>query len=446
MDFFELFLYIFVAIYIAWIWVDYYRLIDIYESERLFHFIFMFTLGCASVFLTLEVNAWLDKYFHTELNGNFLHDFLICFLYIGLVEELSKLLPFLIFILVFPKILNESIDYIAFICAAALGFSAVENVLYFYNYGPHIISSRAILSSLGHMFDTALIAYGIILFKFRYHHKRWYLIPFFIFLAAFAHGVYDFLLMYQPINRIGIFLAIAYFLVTISLFATIINNALNQSHFFTYKKVIDSQKVARRLLMYYAMIFLIQLIILSYFTNFENALNNLWSTLLITGMVIVISCIRLSRFKLIKGRWFPLKIEMPFAIVRKVKEDREGEIFRIVVKGESFNEVYINRFYESFFYLHPVQSIYPPQLAYLERKVFLVNDVTCYLVRRYFSDQYNGFEYVLLYPKKTGKTRTKENYPYVEILKFKRMELIEKGAITLEQLTFESWGILSPKK
>ncbi len=446
MDIFALVVYSFVAIYIAWIWVDYYRLIDIYESERLFYFIFIFALGCASVFVALKANDWVETFANTDLNGNFFHDFWICFIYIGLLEELCKLLPFLVFILIFPKILNESIDYIAFICAAALGFSAVENALYFHSFGSHIISSRSVLSSLGHMFDTALIAYGIILFKFKFHHKKWYVIPIFVLLAALAHGIYDFLLMYKPIEKAGLLLAIAYFFITISLFATIINNALNQSHFFTYKKVIDSGKVAFRLLSYYGILFIVQLVILAYFTSFSNALSRFFHSLYMPGIIIIISCVRLSRFKLIRGRWFPLKIEFPFGIVRKVPENTEGESFRIVVKGESYNEVYINSFYESFFYLHPIQSIYPAKLAYIERKIFLKNDLSCYLVRRYFSDKNNGFEYVLLYPKKTGTTKTKENFPFVEILKITKMELLDKNNTTLDQFKFESWGVLSPIK
>ena len=39
--------YIIIAVFIAWIWVDYYRLIDIYENEKLNYFILTFVLGCA---------------------------------------------------------------------------------------------------------------------------------------------------------------------------------------------------------------------------------------------------------------------------------------------------------------------------------------------------------------------------------------------------------------
>lgn len=445
MDFIALALYTLIAIYIAWIWVDYYRLIDIYEKERLFHFIFIFGLGCVSVFIALALNNWLENFTSVGINGNFFHDFWVCFIYIGLLEEITKLIPFVIFALIFPKVLNESIDYIAFICAAALGFSAVENVLYFYNYGSHIIINRAVLASLGHMFDTALIAYGIVLFKYKYNRTKWYIIPIFIVLAAFAHGVYDFLLLYPPFKKVGLYLAIAYFFITISLFATIINNALNQSRFFTYKKVIDSEKVAYRLLTYYAILFVVQFVVQSIFTSIDGALKSLFQGLFIAGVVIFISCIRLSRFQLIKGRWFPLKFEFPFTIVSKVKENEDKESFRIIIKGESYNEVYINRFYESFFYLHPAQSIFPPRLAFLERKIFLKHDITCYLVRRYFSDQYNGFEYVLLYPKKTGKTKTADNLPFVEILRINRMELLDRNTTSLNDFSFESWGILSPK-
>ncbi|MES2589880.1 MAG: hypothetical protein V4622_12955 [Bacteroidota bacterium] len=46
-----LFLYIFISIFIAWIWVDYFRLIDIYEKDKLKFIIPTFILGGASVYI-----------------------------------------------------------------------------------------------------------------------------------------------------------------------------------------------------------------------------------------------------------------------------------------------------------------------------------------------------------------------------------------------------------
>jgi RsiW-degrading membrane proteinase PrsW (M82 family) len=184
-------IYIIIAIFIAWIWVDYYRLIDIYESESLKYFILTFFLGCASVLIVIGLNRYILDKFPFELNGDFVNDFLYSVFRIGLVEEFAKTIPFLIVYFLFRKQFNEPIDYLAFICIAALGFSAAENVQYFRMHGPYIINSRAILATVGHMFDTSLIAYGIIRYKY-YSKKSIIGLLAFIFLAALSHGFYDF--------------------------------------------------------------------------------------------------------------------------------------------------------------------------------------------------------------------------------------------------------------
>ena len=88
--------YIIIAVFIAWIWVDYYRLIDIYENEKLNYFILTFVLGCASVFIVTGVNDYFLDKFEFALNGKFINDFLYSVFKIGMLEEVAKMIPFLI--------------------------------------------------------------------------------------------------------------------------------------------------------------------------------------------------------------------------------------------------------------------------------------------------------------------------------------------------------------
>ena len=162
-----IFIYCLTALLIAWVWIDYFRIIDIFEKDKLIYFIISFLLGGSSVLIVFGLNELFLDEVPLYLNGQFLNDLLYSVLKIGAVEEFAKLVPFLVTLPLFRKQINEPIDYLALICASALGFSAVENVLYFNLAGPEIISARAILSSIGHMFDSSLIAYGIILVKYR---------------------------------------------------------------------------------------------------------------------------------------------------------------------------------------------------------------------------------------------------------------------------------------
>ncbi len=442
--------YSIIAIFIAWIWVDYYRLIDIYESENLKYFVLTFFLGCGSVLIVFGLNKYFLDKIPFELNGDFINDFSYCVLKIGLVEEFIKTVPFLIIYFLFRKQFNEPIDYLAFICISALGFSAAENVMYFQKHGPYIINGRAILSTVGHMFDTSLIAYGIIRYKYYQKGRGIFNLLLFFSLAALSHGFYDFWLMYGGAKSVGWIITILYFLVTISVFAVILNNAINNSTFFTYKKVINSDKVAKRLLSYYGIVFLIQFILLMFFENLTYALINLLGSIYVSGFIAVVSCVRLSRFKLIKDRWGSLKIELPFTFSRGSPYGMKSARFRLSVKGESFNEAYLCIYYEEFFILNPLSQrntqIGNPRLTFIEKKIFLKNDESFYVAKVFRDGESGHHELMLLKPKISGITRVNKIYPIVAILEVGNILDLENANATNKNFQFKEWGFIKPSQ
>ena len=370
-----IFLYAFIAIFIGWIWIDYYRLIDIYDKEELKYFLLTFFLGGLSIFIVFGVDVLIRGY-KFKPDGTFLNDFLYSFLDVGIIEEFAKLVPFLIMLLLFRKQINEPIDYLAFISVSALGFASAENILYFLDGGASRIASRAILADVGHMFDTSLIAYGIILVKFKKVKSNAVTLLGFFLLAALSHGFYDFWLIYS--RGFGWIVTLLYFFITISIFATILNNAINNSSFFTYKKVVDSWKVSGRIFTYYAFVFAIQSVLIGMDNGVVFAIRATKNNLITAGFIIAVTTIRLSRFKLIQGRWFKIKVELPFQIGGGSEMSGYASpvsTMSISIKGDSFNEVFINNFYEEYFYMYPVSSrigeIPDRQFAYIERKLFL---------------------------------------------------------------------------
>jgi len=446
-----LLIYSLLSIFIAWIWVDYYRLIDIYNKENLKYFILTFFLGAASVLIVIGINKYLLDSYSFHLNGNFINDFLYCFLKIGFVEELAKTIPFVMVYFLFKKEFNEPIDYLAFICISALGFSAAENVLYFNNHGASIIDGRAILSTVGHMFDTSLIAYGIIMMqKSKSNFKVLILLGYFV-LAALSHGFYDFWLLFEGTKVVGVLITVLYFLITISLFATILNNALNNSSFFTYKRVVNSDIVLSRLLMYYGIVYVIKFALMISQHDVLRALIDLRFSIILTGFIIIITVKRLSRFKLIKDRWHPLKIEFPFKISANdsfLTSPRSG-IFRIQVKGEGYNETYINNYYEEYFVLHPVSQrityIEKPSSAYIEKKLFLKNDEVVYLARIYLDENKELFETLLIKPKTFGESMVNEKYPIVALIKVDNIADLEDPTVGIKNFKFLEWAYAKPK-
>jgi len=440
-------LYGIIAVFIAWIWVDYFRLIDIFEKERLIYFIPAFILGGLAVLSVVALNEiWLSK-LNFNVNGEYVNDFLYCFLNIGLLEELAKLLPFIVIYLIFKKQFSEPIDYFVFICISALGFAAVENTMYFNEHGAVILNNRAILSTVGHMFDSSLIAYGIVKYKFQPGKDKIYILGLYFFYAALSHAIYDFFLIsdFHPIW--GFVMVVIYFFITISLFATTLNNALNNSTYFTYKKVIDSDKVITRLFMYYAILFILQFVILAITKNLQVALSVFIFSMISTGFIIIITVIRLSRFKLIKEKWAPLKLEFPFTI-------SSGEMYgmtsmvKITVKGESFNEVYLNKYYEELFMLNPVSSrktsLEYARLAYIEAKYYLYDDIVFYLVKIFTGDEHSEFDKILIKPMINGENMISKKYPIVAVLAIKPEEVLDYTKLTKQDMGFMEWAYVKP--
>lgn len=435
-----------ISLFIAWIWVDYYRLIDIYRPNHLKYFLFSFVLGCLSVFVVWGLNDYVLDYTHFEQNDQFVNDFLFCVFRIGAVEELAKIIPLGLCYLIFRKEFKEPIDYLAFACTAALGFAAIENALYFKNHGPDIIDGRAILSTVSHMFNTGLMAYGIILYKFKPgQYNKWVIALYFLF-SAISHGVYDFWLMFNPAQPYGFMLTILYFLITVSLFSTILNNSLNQSSFFSYKHVIDSKKVTNQLLLYYAIVFIAQSVFVWFENSFVEGVLNLYKSALTTGPIVLITTIRLGRFKLIRNRWNPLRLELPFYIFKGSPFEQNRGLMNIQIKGEAYNEVHVNAFYNEYFGLKPMTQrrtyIERTRIAYIEDKLFLKYDQTFYLARIYDDGIDGTHESVLLKPKTTGTTQMNDGSPIVALLKFDGLDPTNDFTLEAKDFAFLEWGIL----
>ncbi len=240
-----------------------------------------------------------------------------------------------------------------------------------------------------------------------------------------------------------------YFFVTISIFAEILNNALNNSSFFTYKKVIDTNKVAIRLLTYYGIVFGLQFLFVFIAEDISKAIVSFFISLFITGFIVIITCVRLSRLKLIQGRWNKIKLDIPFTISSGGIGQYRSTFFKIGIKGDEANEIHINAFYQEYFYIYPVSKkstyIVNPRLAYIERKIFLKNDETFYVAKIFDSGERSGYETVLLKAKSFSITMVNGKYPIVALLKIHDMNQLENVSAVFNDFGFREWAFLRPK-
>lgn len=415
----NLILYASTALFIAWIWVDYFRLIDVFDKSSLFRVLVVFFLGAATVIPVVFTGEYMITPLGLGLNGDFVNDLFYCFAGIGLPEEIMKIVPLGIAFLLFRNHVREPLDVISVSVVGALGFSAAENFRYFTVYGAEIISARAILSTVGHAIFTAVFAYGFV--QAIYRNRKYPLWPVlrFLFLSALIHGLFDFFLMHEGFAGYGWILMIVLFMIGISLFATILNNTLNISPYFNYKKSVNSSIVTQRMFLYYFLLFVTQCGIVTWQKDLKSTVQMVINNSYTITPIIAVTALRLSRFKLIAGKWQPLKAELPFKIVFGEYNGSTTMVgFHIIIKGEPFNDYQLNRHIGEYVLICPAtrESHYLKKCrqALIRDKIFL-NGEQAYFVTDIFIEGKSGeHETVLLQAKTMGRT-TFGDFPVVAV-------------------------------
>lgn len=215
------------ALLIGIIWLIYLRKIDVFEPEKWGFVILTFVLGILfsyGTFIISDINQFVIGF---TQNGEIFNDFLYCFIGIGLVEEIMKLIPFLL-ILKFTNEVDEPIDYIIYPSISALGFAFAENILYFHGLGLDIIHGRALISVVAHMICSSIIGYGLYFGIGSLNLKHWQKIIIFLLIAAFLHGFFDFWLINNKVNSFSI-ISLLLIIYGLTLWNSLINNTLNFS-------------------------------------------------------------------------------------------------------------------------------------------------------------------------------------------------------------------------
>lgn len=215
------------ALLIMLIWLFYLRRIDVFEPEKWKYIIYTFLLGMFFSYGTFFLSDINKHWLGFDLTGGVFNDFWYCFIGIGLIEELVKLIPFLI-ILKFTREVNEPIDYIIYLSVSALGFAFVENISYFHGFGLQIIHGRAMISVVVHMICSSIIGYGLFL---GFGGSRTRLIGrliIFLLIAGFVHGFFDFWMVNEKIRNLS-FISILMLVVCVVIWNLFINNTLNFS-------------------------------------------------------------------------------------------------------------------------------------------------------------------------------------------------------------------------
>jgi len=302
------------ALAILLVWGFYMVRLDFFEQEHkgilvLVLFIGMiFSLLCFYFYDTLEHR--FNFYMHDE------NLFLYSVFGIGVVEESVKILPLILILVVSPQLIDEPYDYILYAALSALGFSFMENLIYFEGDLENVIHGRSLTSVPGHIIDSSIIAYGFVLARYRFNSS--YAIPIiilFFFLGVLNHGLYDYwLFTHSPI------LFLLSFLISVSLWILIINNCLNNSPSFSYLVSSDSSSTQLILSLSLLGILILEYIMVAWENGPAYANESFNGNLIIGGLFITYYSNRLTNMDLVKGYW----ASIPF---KTVSEQREGKVF-----------------------------------------------------------------------------------------------------------------------
>jgi hypothetical protein len=370
---------------------------------------------------------------------NPLYSFLYYTLGVGLLEEVIKCIPLIIILFIFQKAVNEPLDYVRYICISALGFAFGENIEYALGYGEYVLLGRSILSVPGHMFFSALFIYGLI--EYKYHRQNVLHVFKYVFLAALAHGIYDFLLGFE-LAILGVFLNILFFFLLISAFVTILNNNINHSPFYSPKKIIDQEKVRKHLVWFYIPVLLLILVVTASFKGTDTALSVYLTLMFWKSTILYVLIVRLSRFNIIPLVKRKVKIEFPFHYKKQPDRDDFNLFFGILtVKGESHNEARLALMYQEDIRVVPLNSnkthLTGNSDGIIEQKIS-VNESSIYILKLYLDNSKVNFRHYLVRPKTIGISYTEQGDPIVS--------LNSLDVKNNNKLVFHEWVILKQYK
>lgn len=418
---------IFICALVPMAWFDYLLQADLFHRENLRNILIVFHVCLLTPILIFPMHKFIIQPLGISQTGNLLLDFLYDVFVIGLPEEALKIIPVYIFMKRWKKIVNEPSDILLYAAVSALAFSFLENTLYAWRYGYLIITHRGIIAAPLHVFFSTIAAYGIMRYEYRFG-KITELIGYF-WMAVLFHGFYDFILISDI--PYGIIISTIIFLCITSLFAGMLNNALNQSPYFTETKVIPSGRMTRRLFIWYSMFYLLYLLGL-FIINSEKQLFTLSNLLLISftkhAFLLLIIIMRIGRFVLKRGIWEKLKLELPFYITSDLK---------IVIKGEGMDETWINQFLYKSVVIHPASKKQMTFSALVKDKFYFHN----YNFPTYLLETNSKHTSLYLMPKINRITKFSKQNPVFGLFKNKSEQIPSKPA----DLQFIEWVTLTQK-
>lgn len=216
------FLYIFLGILPSLIWLCYFLRKDVHPEPK-GKILAVFLGGVLAGFLAIFFEIGFEKFISFFDFNLLLKNFLIIFLGVALVEEISKYLVVKVQVLNSPEF-DEPVDAMLYLIISALGFAGIENILLFFKPGlfsspfdPFLFSFLRFLgATFLHALSSAILGYFLALsLRFSKNHLQFLTAG--ILIATFLHGFYNFTIIeiegFLKLYLLGILLLLAFIFV-----------------------------------------------------------------------------------------------------------------------------------------------------------------------------------------------------------------------------------------
>ncbi len=172
---------------------------DKHEREPLSLLLISFIYGIFSALVTLMITIPVETLI-TLRADDLLHEFVDAFLKVAFIEELSKFL-FVRFILYTNRNFNEPFDGIVYAVMVSMGFAALENVVYVFQYGFETGILRMFTAVPAHASFGVMMGYFLGIGKFQ-RHRQLYFSVVALLVPTFFHGTYDYFFFIAKITNV----------------------------------------------------------------------------------------------------------------------------------------------------------------------------------------------------------------------------------------------------
>lgn len=177
------------AMYFVYLWR-----IDIFEQEPFWLMLIALVAGGIMAQATAIGSDLMQLVSTLRPNMQWQNDIPFFVLHVGLVEELCKFLPVVLIARLFPRQINEPVDFVIYGSLSALGFATVENSYYFSAYGIDIAFGRFLTATMAHMAMTSIVCLAWAYARERQVRRTLPIVLVGLVLASVVHGLYDALL------------------------------------------------------------------------------------------------------------------------------------------------------------------------------------------------------------------------------------------------------------